>query len=60
MAAMEANLDIGRNKFSSSESPYLPKASHQVSAKSNLLFGSRCCFKMATMVAILDIGMKQI
>ena len=63
------------NEFSSSESPCLPKASHQVSAQSDLPFWSRChfkIFKMATMfwswchfeifkmVAILDIGMERI
>ena len=47
------------NNFSNSESPCHPNASHQLSAQSNLPFGSRCglkIFKMAPMVAILDIG----
>ena len=43
------------NKYISSESPCLPNASHQVSAQSDLPFGSRCrfkIFKMATKVTI--------
>ena len=37
-------------------------ASHQVSAQSDLWSGRRCClknFKMAAMVATLDIGMER-
>ena len=48
-----------RNNFSNSESLCHCDASHQVSAQSDLGSGNRCClknFKMATMVAILDIG----
>ena len=52
-------LDIGTEPFSNSESPCHADASHQVSAQSDLLFGSRCdlqIFKMAAMVAILDMN----
>ena len=50
------------NNFSNSESLYHCDASHQVSAQSDLQFGKRCrlkSFKMATMVAILDMGMER-
>ena len=50
------------NDLSNSESLCHSYASHQVSAQSNLRFGRRCClknFKMAAMVAILDIGTEQ-
>ena len=49
-----------RNDFSNSESLCHCDASHQVLAQSDLRCG-RCClknFKMATMAAILDIGME--
>ena len=48
-----------RNNFRNSEPLGLSDASHQVSAQSDLWFGRRCRlknFKMAAMVAILDIG----
>ena len=48
-----------QNDFCNSESLCHCDASHQVSAHSNLRFGSRRCFKnfkMATVAAILDIG----
>ena len=51
-----------RNNFSNSESLRHCDFSHQVFAKSDLRFG-RChlkTFKMATMEAILDIGMEQL
>ena len=47
------------NYFSNSESLCHSDTSRQVSAKSDLKFGRRCClknFKLATMVAFLDIG----
>ena len=49
------------NDFSNSESLSHSDASHQVSAQSDLRFGSRCClknFKMAAMAASLDIRME--
>ena len=58
---MAAILDIGTKRFSNSESPCHPDASHQVSAQSDLLFG-RCGlknFKMAAIAAIFDIGTEQ-
>ena len=48
-----------QNDFSNSETLKLSKASHQVSAQSDLFFGIRCRlknFKMAAVAAILDIG----
>ena len=51
-----------QNNFSNSESLCCCDASHQVSAQSDLWFGRRCrlkYFKMAVMVAILDIGMER-
>ena len=56
---MAAILDIGTDDFSNSQSLYCSGASHQVSAQSDLQFGRRYrlkIFKMADMVAILDIG----
>ena len=50
------------NEFSNSESLCHCDASHQVLAQCYLRFGRRCClknFKMATVAAILDIGIKQ-
>ena len=50
---------LGYQNRTISESLCCSNASHQVSAQSYLLFG-KChlkIFKMATMVAILDIGM---
>ena len=50
---------LERNQLSNFKSPCLPNVSHQVWAQSDLPFGSRCglkIFKMATEVAILDIG----
>ena len=46
------------NEFSNSKPPCHPNASHQVLAQSDLLIGLKI-FKMATMAAILDIGMEQ-
>ena len=48
-----------RYNFSNSESLCSSNASHQVLAQSHLQFGRRCrlkYFKMAAMVAILDMG----
>ena len=53
---MVAILDIGTERFSNSESPCHLEVSHQVLAKSDLLFGRRCGLKNFKMVAILDIG----
>ena len=53
---MAAILDIGAERFGSSESSCHPHASHQVSAQSDLLFVGGCGFKNFKMVAILDIG----
>ena len=39
---MAAILDTGTERFSNSESPCHPNASHQVPAQSDLLFGRRC------------------
>ena len=52
---------LEQNDFSNFESLCHCDASHQVSAQSDLGFGRRCLknFKMATMVAILDIGMER-
>ena len=50
---------LERYDFSNSESLCHFDASHQVLAQCNLRFGRRCHlkdFKMAAMVAILDIG----
>ena len=50
-----------QSNFSNSESLCHCDASHQVSAQSDFWFGRRCRlknFKMATMAAILDIGME--
>ena len=49
------------NDFSNFESLYQCDASHQVSAQSDLRFGSRCRlkkFKMAAMAATWDIRME--
>ena len=54
---------LERKEFSNSKSPCHPNTSKQVWAQSDLLFGSRHAlknFKMATVVAILDIGAEQI
>ena len=51
-----------QNDFSISEFVCRFEASHQVSNQSELRFGSRCrlkYFKMATMAAILDMGMER-
>ena len=51
------------NDFSNSESLCHRDASHHVLAQSNLPFERRCHlknFKIASMVAILDIGMEQL
>ena len=51
-----------RNYFSNSESLYHCHAYHQILAQSNLQFGRRYrlkIFKMAAMVAILDIRTEQ-
>ena len=51
-----------RNDLSNSEFLCRSYASHQVSAKFNLMFGRRCRlknFKMAVMAANLDIGTEQ-
>ena len=55
---MAAILDIETGRFSNPESPCLPDASYQVSAKSDLPFSGRCGlnnFKMA----ILNSGTEQ-
>ena len=57
MAAIVPILDVRMEQCSSSEFPCLPHASHQVSAKSALPFGSRCRLKI--LVVILDTGMKR-
>ena len=52
-------LGIGTERFSNSKSPCHSSASHQVSAQSDLLLGSKCDlqnFKMVAMVANLDIS----
>ena len=51
-----------RNGLSNSESLCHSNVSRQVSAQSSFRFGSRCPlknFKMAAMMAILDIGTEQ-
>ena len=53
---MAAILDIGTERFSNSESPCHPDASHQVSAQPDLLFVGRCGMKNFKMATILDIG----
>ena len=56
------SLILERNDFSISESLCHSDASNQVLAQSDLWFWRRCRlknFKMAAMVAILDIGTKQ-
>ena len=53
---MAAMLDAGTERFSNSESPCHPSASHQVLAQPDLLFGRRRGLKNFKMVAILDIG----
>ena len=53
---MAAILDNGTERFSNSESPCHPDASHQGSALPDLLFGRRCGLKNFKMVAILDMG----
>ena len=53
---MAVILDTGTERFSNSESPFHPDASHQVSAQLDLLFGRRCDLKNFKMAAILDIG----
>ena len=40
-------LDIGTERFSNSESPCHYKVSNQVSAQSDLLFGSRCDYRFS-------------
>ena len=55
---MAAILDTGTERFSNSESPCHPDASNQVSAQSDLPFGSRCGLKNFKM-AILNIGTEQ-
>ena len=52
-------LDIGAERFSNSESPCRPDASHQVSALPDLLFGRRCGLKNFKMAAIMDIETEQ-
>ena len=52
---MAAILGIGNTRFSNSESPRHPDASHQVSLQSDLLIGRRCGVKSFEMAAILDI-----
>ena len=50
IATMAAILDIGTKRFSNSESPWYPDASHQILAQPILLFLRRCGlknFKMA-------------
>ena len=50
-------FEIGTERFSNSDSPCHSDTSHQVSAQSDLLFGSRGdlkIFKMAAMVARLE------
>ena len=52
-----------QNDFSNSESPCRPNVSHQVFTQSDLVFQNRCgqkIFKMASMVAILDIQTEQL
>ena len=54
---------LGRNYFSDFESPSRPNLSHEALAQTDLWYGGRCClknFKMATMVAIGDIGNRTI
>ena len=53
---MAAILDIRTERFSNSESPCRPDASHQMSAQSDLLFGRRCSLKNFKMASILEIG----
>ena len=53
---MATSLDIKTERFSNSESPCHPDASHQVLAQPDLLFGRRCDLKNFKMAAILDIG----
>ena len=57
---MAAILDIGTERFSNSESPCHPVASHQVSAQPDLLFGRRCGLKNFKIAAILDIGTERV
>ena len=52
---MAAILVIGTERFSNSESPCHPDASHQIAAEPGLLFG-RCGLKNFKIAAILDIG----
>ena len=53
---MAAVFDTGTERFSNSESPCHPDASHQVSAQPALLFRRRCGLKNFKIAAILDIG----
>ena len=62
MAAQAVILDSQTENLSNSESLCHYNASHQVSAKSNILFGKSCHlknFKIAAMAATLDIGTEQ-
>ena len=56
IATMAAILDIGTERFTNSESPCHPDASHQVSPQPDLLFGRRCGLKNFKMAAILGTG----
>ena len=47
MATVAAILDIGTERFKQFEYPCLPCASHQVTAKSDSHFGSRCYLKIS-------------
>ena len=53
---MAAILDTGMGRFSNSESPCHPDASHKVSAQPDLLFGRIYGLKNFKMAAILDIA----
>ena len=59
IATMAAILDTGTERFSNSESPCPPDASHQVSSQPDLLFGKRCGVKNFKMAGILDIGIER-
>ena len=56
---MAAILDTGTKRFTNSESPCYPDASHQVSTQPDLLFERRHGLKNFKMAAILDIGTQQ-